>query len=205
MARMLLRPRQADCLSLELNGYSVFALLLCVFEWHGRRMSKYHQRVRQAAFDKVPKNRDGILRAHDGIIEWTSFLRFAQGLVHNFFDTDDEGDNKPKESAAEKLQRDQGCSMSECSDPDFWQEVHRAYDEDEDDSGASMADENWLADYVTAKNSALGRARRGFQRAEVRRDYEMMRHYENIIDTSRHCEMGDSFSVGWQFLLTMMV
>ena len=83
-------------------------------EWYGRRMIKHHQSLRQEAFNKVPKDRAGILRAQNGIIEWTSFMRFIQGLVHNFFDDDD----GPKESAAEKLQRYQNCSMSECSDPE---------------------------------------------------------------------------------------
>ncbi len=57
-------------------------------EWYGRRVIKHHQRVRQEAFDKVPKDRDGILSAQNGIIEWTSFMRCRQRLVHNFFDDD---------------------------------------------------------------------------------------------------------------------
>ncbi len=32
------------------------------------------------------------------------------------------------------------------------------------------------------RNAALRRARRGFQQAEIRSDYGMMCHYENIVD-----------------------
>ena len=107
-------------------------------EWFGRKMIKRHQRLRQEAFDKVPKDRDGILNAQNGIIKWTSFVRFMQGLVYGFFDEHDAADDGPKESATDKWQRYQRSSMSECSDPDYWQEVHHHNDESEDDSGACM-------------------------------------------------------------------
>ena len=148
-------------------------------EWYGRRMTKHHQRLRQEAFDKVPKDKDGILRAQNGIIQWTSFMRFMQGLVHNLFDEDD----GPKEGAAEKLQRYQGCSMSECSDPEYWQSVHHGHDGDEGSQDDSIADEDWLANYISSRNSALRRARRGLEQAEVHSNYEMTCHYENIIGT----------------------
>ncbi len=88
-----------------------------------------------------------------------------------------------QEGAAEKLQCNQNCFMSECSNPELWREVHHVHDSDEDSQDDSIADEDWLANYVSSRNSALRRARRGFQQAEIRSDYEMICHYENIIDT----------------------
>ena len=89
----------------------------------------------------------------------------------------------PNETATEKWQRYAHSDMSDCSDPEFWQEVHHHGDEGEIESPGSMEDEDWLADHITARNAALKRARHYFHVAEARSDYEMMCHYENIIDT----------------------
>ena len=75
---------QVDCLFLEWNGFSVFSLPC----WNGgKRMVKYHQRMRESAFEK--KDKDGIRIAQDGIFEWAAFLRFLQGLVHHFFNEEE--------------------------------------------------------------------------------------------------------------------
>ena len=46
----------------------------CLFslplEWHGRRMIKCHQELHRKSFSMVPKDRPGILRAQEGIIQW---------------------------------------------------------------------------------------------------------------------------------------
>ena len=70
-----------------------------LLEWYGKRMVKYHQGMREAAFEK--KDKDGMCVAQDGIIDWTAFLRFLQGLVRNFF-TEDE---KKVETAAQTILR----------------------------------------------------------------------------------------------------
>ena len=98
------------------------------------------------------------------------------GLVCGFLDEHGPEEDGLKETATEKWQRYQLCSMSECSDPGFWQQVHHHNDESEDDSAPSMQDEDWLADYITARNSALRRARLEFEQAEASGNHEMMYH-----------------------------
>ena len=112
-------------------------------------------------------------------------MRFMQGLVYGFWDEPtDPLEGLQKETATEKWQRYAYSDMSDCSDPEVWQEVHHHGDgEDEFGSPGSMEDEDWLADHITARSAALKRARHYFQLAEARSDYEMMCHYENIIDT----------------------
>ena len=111
-------------------------------------------------------------------------MGFMQGLVYGFWDEPtDPLEGLQKETATEKWQRYAYSDMSDCSDPEVWQEVHHHGDgEDEFGSPGSMEDEDWLADHITARSAALKRARHYFQLAEARSDYEMMCHYENIID-----------------------
>ena len=79
-----------------------------MLELYGKRMAKYHQRVRESAFEK----KDGIRMAQDGTIEWTEFLRFSQGLVLNSFD------EEKLETAVEMRRRYLDSDLAACSDPD---------------------------------------------------------------------------------------
>ncbi len=64
--------------------------------------------------------------------------------------------------------------MSECSSPTYWH--HHGTDPD-------LSDEDFVADYVTARESILHRAREARDEAEMEGDTERMYHYENIIHT----------------------
>ena len=84
MEEMPLIHWPVDCLFLEWNGFSVFSLPC----WNGgKRKVKYHQRMRESAFEN--KDKDGIRIAQDGIFEWAAFLRFLQGLVRHFFNEEE--------------------------------------------------------------------------------------------------------------------
>ena len=71
--------------------------------------------------------------------------------------------------------------LSECSDPEYWQEFHHGGDQDS--SELSLSDEDWLANYQQAHHNALTRAWFRLHEADANNSYEMKRHYENIIDT----------------------
>ena len=111
-----------------------------------------------------------IKTAQQMAISWRHYLRALQGIVYNFFD------EEPTESAGDRLRRYQSCSLSECSDPSHWQEIHHGANPD-------LSDEDFAADYVIATESILRRAREAYQEAEINSDYERMCHFENIIDT----------------------
>ena len=156
-----------------------------VLEWYGERKIKEWEKECQKSFEA--KDKQGIRYAQNRMISWRDYLRMLQGIVHNFFD-----EEEPGESGDQRLQRYQNCSLSECSDPEFWQSVHHIRDDDDDDddddhddesSYDSLAYEDWLANYTNSRNSALGRAPRGLEHAEVHSNNDMICHHENIIDT----------------------
>ena len=152
-------------------------------EWYGEREIRRWQKERQKKFDA--KDKPGIRHAQTMMISWREYLRVLQAIVYNFFD--DEETAKCGETAAQKEQRYKNCSLSQCSDPELWQSYHRFTDNecDSDDNGYSdsMADSDWLPNYITSGNSALRRAQRGYATAELQNDQEMMYHYENILQT----------------------
>ena len=76
--------------------------------------SPWQENMRGLAFEN--KDKDGIRIAQDGIIEWTGFL---QGLVHNLFN-----ENEKVYTSVQKRRRYLDSDLSECSDPEYWQELH---------------------------------------------------------------------------------
>ena len=70
---------------------------------------------------------------------------------------------------------------SECSDPEYWQELHHVGDRDSSES--SLADEDWLSSYQQARQNALTRAWARWHEADANNNSEMKHHYENIIVT----------------------
>ena len=178
ISRLVFRGDAIDSLAGRLFALGV-EWLQCLFspilEWYGTRMVKYHQLMRESAFEKKDKDGSQIHMAQNGIIEWTAILRFLQGLVHNFFD------EEKVETAVEKRRRYFDSDLSECSDPERWQELHHGADDDSSES--SLADEDWLVNYQRAFQRALNRAWDKWHAADAHSNYEMNCHYENIIDT----------------------
>ena len=103
-----------------------------LLEWYCEKKIKHWQRECQKCFDV--KGRDGIKHAQEMMISWRHYLRVLQGIVHGFFD------EEPSESAPDRLQRYQNSSLTECSSPSFWQEVHHGTIDD-------LSDEDFVANY----------------------------------------------------------
>ena len=139
-----------------------------VLEWYGEKRIKHWRKERQKCCDV--KDRDGIKHAQEMMISWRHYLRVLQCIVHNFCD------EEPRESAADRLRRYQDCSLSECSDPSYWPEVYHGTTDE-------LSDEDFVANYVTARDSILRRARDANEDACMGSDQERMYHFENIIDT----------------------
>ncbi len=136
-------------------------------EWYGERKIKYWHGDREKCFAK--KDKPSIMYAQEMAISWRKYLRFFQGIVYNFFD------EIQVESPGDRYIRCQCSSMSECSSPTYWQKVHHGTSRD-------LSDEDFVADYVTARESILHRAGEARDEAEMYGDHERMYHYENIID-----------------------
>ena len=111
--------------------------------WRIGRWRAYHQRCLKA------KDKEGCRYAQNQMISWYQYLRVLQGIVHNFFDEPSE----QGESSAERKRRYLDSTLSECSDPDFWQDVHRGHDVD-------LSDEDFVADALMARESVLRTARK---------------------------------------------
>ena len=73
---------------------------------------KYWHSERQKCFDM--KDKPGIRHAQSMAIGWRECLRVLQSIVYNFFE-------EHPESADDKEFRYKNCSMSECSDADYWE------------------------------------------------------------------------------------
>ena len=138
-----------------------------LLQWYSEEKIKHWQKECQKCFDV--KDRNGVKHAQEMMISWRHCLRVLQGIVHGFFD-------EPGESVADRRQHYQNSSLSECSSPSFWQEVHHGTTDD-------LSDEDFVANYVTARESILRRARAGYEDAYVHGDHERMYHFENIINT----------------------
>lgn len=95
----------------------------------------------------------------------------VRSTVYNFFD------EEQPESADDKLQRHKNCSMSECSDPDYWHWVHYG------GNNPGLSDEDFVGDYITNREALLKRARDSWEEASAHSDYERMYHYDNVINT----------------------
>eukprot|EP00434_Breviolum_minutum_P041002 symbB.v1.2.036458.t1/scaffold5151.1/size30365/2 len=111
--------------------------------WRIGRWRAYHQRCLKA------KDKEGCRYAQNQMISWYQYLRVLQGIVHNFFDEPSE----QGESSAERKRRYLDSTLSECSDPDFWQDVHHGHDVD-------LSDEDFVADALMARESVLRTARK---------------------------------------------
>ena len=70
--------------------------------------------------------------------------------------------------------------FSECSDPEYWQELHHGGDQDSSEPNLSVKD--WQANYQQARQDALPRAWARWNEADAKNNYEMKCHYENIND-----------------------
>ena len=148
--------------------------------------------ISASAFEKKDKD------AQDGIIEWTAFLRFLQGLVHNFFN-----EYEKVETAVQKGRRYLDSDFSECSDPEYWQELHHGGDQDSSEPNLSVKD--WQANYQQACQDALPRAWARWNEADAKNNYEMKCHYENIIDTlTLSWFKGILLSLWWSLLLAYL-
>jgi len=152
----------------------MFVLLGEVFQcmiplsWYGERRIKYWRNERQKCYDM--KDKPGIRHAQSMAIGWREYLRVLQSIVYNFFE-------EHPESADDKEFRYKNCSMSECSDPDYWQWVNHGV------SNPDLLDEDFVGDYITNREALLKRARDSLEDAYIHGDHERMYHYENVINT----------------------
>ncbi len=126
-------------------------------QWYGEKKIRYWQGEREKCF--ANKDKPGIRRAQQMAIYWREYLRSLQGIVYNFFD------EIVVESPRDRYVRYQCSSMSECSSPTYWQKVHHG-------DNLDLSDEDFVADYMSARESILQRAREARDTAEMEGDTE---------------------------------